>query len=164
MRRMKLTASYRQSGELIQRAITIPVPEDKEAEAFDFEAMLASKAVELSVSIINSNVDVVTWNDDETVPTQSISEMNVAVDDGLIVLTSPRLQDDPRTIMVFCPPSMEDFVMSGKFANMYKDIDQLYESMWWSDHDKDLIVYFKNGKTMRHKLEDETEEGRGGGS
>lgn len=150
MRRLKLTASYKQAGESIQKALTIPVPKDKVDEAFDFEAMLASKAVELSVSVINSNVDIVTWEDGEDVPTSYIAEMHGAVESGLIVLTSPRLPDDTRTTMVFCPPSMEEFVMTGGFAEMYNDIKGIYESMYWSDHDEDLIVYFKDGKTMRH--------------
>lgn len=153
MRRIKLTLSYEEGvhKELIQKSITIPVSEDKIDEAFDFEGLLASKAAEFSMSIINSNVDVISWKDEEDVPTSYIAEMNAAVEDGLVVLTSPRLIDDMGTVMLFCPPSMEEFVMTGGFAEMYKDIGDTYESMYWSDHDKDLIVYFKDGQTLRHK-------------
>lgn len=151
MKRIKLTLSYEEGvhKELIRKSITIPVPEYKVNEAFDFEALLASKTAEFSMSIINSNVDIISWKDGEDVPTSYIAEMNAAVEEGLVVLTSPRLIDDTRTVMLFCPPSMEEFVMTGGFAEMYKDIKDAYESMYWSEHDKDLIVYFKDGKMSR---------------
>jgi len=152
MKRIKLTLSYEEGvhKELIKRSITIPVPEDKAAEAFDFEGLLASKAAEFSMSIINSNVDIVSWIDGEDVPTSYIAEMHAAVEDGLVVLTCPRLPDDTGTTMLFCPPSMEEFVRTGEFSDMYSDIKDLYESMYWSGHDKEMVVCFKDGKTMRH--------------
>jgi len=155
MRRLKLTLEYvNLEGEAIMRSVTLPIPADKQEQMFDFEAELTSNGEELSMAIITSNVEVITWKDGDEVPTGLISEMNATCDNDLLVLTSPRLPDDPTTVMVFCPPSMEEFVMSGDFLKMYRDIEHLYESFYWSDHDKDLIVYFKDGKTMRYNLED----------
>ena len=153
MRKLKITINYLESTELVKKTLIIPVPSDKEEEAFNFEGLLASKDVELSMSIINSNVSVLTWKDDEGVPTERMSIMAAEVDSDLLVATSPRLQDNPENIMVFCPPSMELFVRDGGFAAAFNDIRDDYESLHWTGHgdEWDLIVYFKDGRTLRHR-------------
>lgn len=156
MYRVKLTLAYEEGvhKEIIQKSITIPIPADKVNRVLDFEGLLASKAAEFSMSIISSNVSVLTWRDSEEVPTEKIATTAGEVDTDLLVVTCPRLPDDNLNIMVFCPASMEKFVSSGQFSEMYKDIAEIYESMYWSTHDLDMVVYFKDGKTMRHKQED----------
>ena len=151
MKRLKLTAGYEEGvhKELIQKVITIPIPAEKEQDVFDFEAFVTSKAEEMKLSIISSNVSVLTWTDD--VPTEKMAEMAAEVDKDLSVITSPRLPDDPENIMVFCPVSMEDMIQSGEFAEIFREVRDTYESMYWSGtvSEYDLIIYFKDGKTSR---------------
>ena len=100
MRRFKLTLSYEEDNEIIQRSITVQIPKDKEQEAFDFEGLLASKASELSLSIINSNIDVITWKDPEKSPMEVIMKTASEGDSDRLVLTCPRLPDEQLNVMV----------------------------------------------------------------
>ena len=108
MRTLKLTLSYEEGVHkgTIRRTMCIPIPQDKEDEALDFEGLVASKAQEFSMSIVNSNVTVLTWEDGEEFPTEAMSMMNAAADNDLLVVTSPRLPDQYITVMVFCPPDI----------------------------------------------------------
>lgn len=151
MKRIKLTASYEENvhRNIIQKVMTILVTPNKEQDVFDFEAFVNTKADELKLVVISSNVDVITWTDD--VPTDKISQMATEVDKDLLVITSPKLPDDNENIMVFCPTTMEKMVQSGKFAQIYKEVRDTYESMYWSGSGNvfDLIINFKDGKTSR---------------
>lgn len=152
MKRLKLTASYQEGDKIVTKTMTVLVAPNKEQDVFDFEAFVNSKADELKLAVISSNVDILTWNDEDGFPDAEMSSMAATVDPDLLVATCPRLPDNPENIMVFCPESMELFVKDGGFAEVYRDIRDTYESMYWSgsgDH-WDLIVYFKDGKTMRH--------------
>lgn len=152
MKRIKLTASYQEGDQITRKVMTILVTPNKEQDVFDFEAFVNSKADELKLAVINSNVDVLTWKDDEDVPTDKIAQMGTDVGNDLLVVTSPRLPDNNETMMVFCPVTMEKMIQSGRFAEIFKYIRNTYESLYWTgsgDH-WDLIVYFKDGKTMRH--------------
>ena len=152
MKRIKLTASYQVGDQITRRVMTILVTPNKEQDVFDFEAFVNSKADELKLAVISSNVSVLTWDDGDDVPTDQISQMAVEVDTDLLVATCPRLPDSNETIMVFCPASMELFVRDGGFAGLFMEIRDIYESLYWSGSGDswDLIVYFKDGKTMRH--------------
>jgi hypothetical protein len=149
MRRIKLTASYRHGDKIIQKVMMILVTPNKEQDVFDFEAFVNSKADELKLAVISSNVNVVTWTDD--VPTDKIAQISSETDEDSLVVTSPRLPDDNENIMVFCPTTMEKMIQSGKFAQIYKEVRDTYESMYWSGSGNvfDLIIYFKDGKTSR---------------
>lgn len=149
MRRIKLTASYKDGDKITQKVVTILVTPNKEQDVFDFEAFVNSKADELKLAVISSNIDIITWTDD--VPTDKISQVSSEIDEDSLVVTSPRLPDDNENIMVFCPTTMEKMVQSGKFAQIYKEVRDTYESMYWSGSGNvfDLIIYFKDGKTSR---------------
>ena len=151
MNRIKLTASYKHGSEITQQVMTILVTPNKEQDVFDFENFVNSKADELKLSVISSNVDILTWRDDEDVPTDKIAQMSGETDKDLLVVTSPRLPDDNENIMVFCPTTMEKMVQSGKFVQVYKEVRNTYESMYWSGvgNKYDLVIYFKDGKTSR---------------
>lgn len=159
MRRIKLTVTYndtkdhRIGPEVVQRVLTLPVPWDKEDEVFEFEGLVNSKAEELKIAVISSNVNVLIWEDDEGVPTDKIAQMNLDSETDTLVITSPRLPDESENMMVFCPLTMEKFIESGQFAEIFKSIRERYESLHWSGSGDgfDLIIYYKNGKTDRYK-------------
>ena len=149
MKYLKLKLEYiDENNNPIIKVVTVPIPKDKEQDIFDFEAALYSCGEELGLSVIQSNVQVVTWKDYEQVPTEEFSKVNANSELDTLVVTSPRLPDDDETIMVFCPISMEDMVQSGEFAKIYNGIRDTYEGMYWNSNE--LIVYFKNGIVTRY--------------
>ena len=132
MKRLKLTASYQEGDKIVTKTMTVLVTPNKEQDVFDFEAFVNSKADELKLAVISSNISVLTWIDKDGIPDARMATMASEADPDLLVATSPRLPDNPENIMVFCPESMELFVKDGGFAEVFAEIRDTYESLYWS--------------------------------
>ena len=153
MRLIKLTASYKEKDEFVRKVVTIPIPISKEEDVFDFEAFLVSKSESFIMSVISSNVSVLTWRDDEEIPTEKMARMAFEVDSDLLVITCPRLPETLVNVMVFCPQSMEKFISNGGFVEIFNEIRYDYESLYWTAYGSksELIVYLKDGNVETYK-------------
>ena len=155
MRRLKLTMLYPDENDSpVKKTITVPIPKDKEEDVFDFEGRMNSgnPVLEFSLAIISSNVEVYTWEYGDV----DITEMNkkaAGVDEGQLVMTCPSLPTDVEEIMVFGPPTMEDFVKNGRFKEIFKEVRDSYESFYWTGAGEsfELIVYFKDGTVKTYR-------------